>query len=415
MPNRNMPAANKHMLRKHRKTALALFIALTSGVAPQVFAAGFQLNAQSATGLGRAFAGDAIIADNASVMAKNAAAMSLFESPELSFGGIYIDTNVDVTDATYTPIIGDSVDASIDDIGGSSVIPNFYYIHPLSDSRWTVGVSAYSNFATDVGFPDGYVASEFGGETQLTSVNIGLSASYRINEQWSVGGGIDLIHGSGVIKREGLLNVDAKGEALGFNLGIAYELDENNRFGLSYRYSPELQAEGDVSMVGMTADSINIPLPDIVEFSGYHKLNNSFAVHYSLQFVEWSSFDALTADGFDASIKEYQWGNAGHLSLGGTYYANEKWQFRAGYMFDKAPTQELTSLSIPDSDRHWFTVGAGYQIDKDTTIDIGASYIVAEDAQINESLTTIPGTASNISATTNVDALSFGLQYSYRF
>jgi len=413
MPNnilvkKNAPAS-RHIL------SIAIAVSIASGTVWQVNAAGFQLNAQSGTGLGRAFAGDAIIADNASVMAKNAAAMSLFDAPELSFGGIYIDTNVDVIDATYTPIVGDSVDASIDDIGGSSFIPNFYYIHPLTDSRWTVGVSVYSNFATDVSFPDEYVASEFGGETQLTSVNLGLSASYRINEQWSIGGGIDLIHGSGVIKREGLLNVDAQGEALGFNVGVAYELDANNRFGLSYRYSPELQAEGDVSMVGMTADSINIPLPDIIEFSGYHRLTNRFAVHYSAQLVEWSSFDALTADGFETSIKEYQWGDAGHLSIGGTYYATEQWQFRAGYMYDKAPTQELTSLSIPDSNRHWFTLGAGYQVDKNTTIDVGASYILADDAHIHESLTTIPGTESSISATTNVDAISFGVQYSYRF
>ncbi|WP_408633480.1 outer membrane protein transport protein [Photobacterium marinum] len=47
----------------------------------QVQSAGFQLNSQSATGLGRAFSGDAIIADNAAVIAKNAAAMSLLDSP----------------------------------------------------------------------------------------------------------------------------------------------------------------------------------------------------------------------------------------------------------------------------------------------------------------------------------------------
>ncbi|MCZ8485164.1 outer membrane protein transport protein [Vibrio lentus] len=31
---------------------------------------------------------------------------------------------------------------------------------------------------------------------------------------------------------------EADGWAVGFNVGTVYELDENNRFGLSYRYSP---------------------------------------------------------------------------------------------------------------------------------------------------------------------------------
>ena len=51
--------------RLFKKTLLAVTVAFASG---QSMAAGFQINAQSATGIGRAFAGDAVIADNAAVM-----------------------------------------------------------------------------------------------------------------------------------------------------------------------------------------------------------------------------------------------------------------------------------------------------------------------------------------------------------
>lgn len=63
-------------MRLFKKSLLAVTVALASG---QTMAAGFQLNAQSATGIGRAFAGDAVIADNAAVMARNPAAMALFD------------------------------------------------------------------------------------------------------------------------------------------------------------------------------------------------------------------------------------------------------------------------------------------------------------------------------------------------
>ncbi|MGR5542342.1 outer membrane protein transport protein, partial [Vibrio campbellii] len=64
-------------MRLFKKSVVAVTVALAS---QQAVAAGFQLNAQSATGIGRAFAGDAVIADNASVMARNPAAMALFDS-----------------------------------------------------------------------------------------------------------------------------------------------------------------------------------------------------------------------------------------------------------------------------------------------------------------------------------------------
>ncbi|MGL5250896.1 MAG: outer membrane protein transport protein, partial [Enterovibrio sp.] len=75
------------MIKTHPLHLSVLCSALLSAsvlFSSSAFAAGFQVNGQSATGLGRAFAGDAVIADNASVMARNPAAMSLFDRPQLS-------------------------------------------------------------------------------------------------------------------------------------------------------------------------------------------------------------------------------------------------------------------------------------------------------------------------------------------
>ncbi|MET2973446.1 outer membrane protein transport protein, partial [Vibrio harveyi] len=111
--------------------------------------------------------------------------------------------------------------------------------------------------------------------------------------------GLDLIYGAGKLKRSAgtglcafptpmgcaageipqgtsLLNADATGFGVGFNVGTVFELDENNRFGLSYRYSPEIEAEGDVQYL-TNSDSngkLHMPLPDIAEFSGYHKITD---------------------------------------------------------------------------------------------------------------------------------------------
>ena len=95
--------------RLFKKSLLAVTITTITLASSQAMAAGFQLNSQSATGLGRAFAGDAVIADNASAMARNAAALALFDQTELSLGFNIIDSEVKVKGSEYISPLGVSI------------------------------------------------------------------------------------------------------------------------------------------------------------------------------------------------------------------------------------------------------------------------------------------------------------------
>ncbi|EAS40353.1 aromatic hydrocarbon degradation protein [Photobacterium profundum] len=407
--------------RLFTKTMIATAITLMS---QQALAAGFQLNAQSATGLGRAFAGDAVIADNASSMSRNAASMSLFDAPSLSLGLNVIDSDIDVKNATYNGVPTGGLNSSLDDqsVGDSTLVPNFYYIHPIND-QWAVGASIYSNFGTKTEFSSDYSANEYGGLTDVKSINFGLSASYRINQQWSVGAGVDVIYGEGKLQRNDpilesavlkgkVLDVDADGVGVGFNLGTVFELNDRNRFGLSYRYSPELETEGDITYGGqdLSSQKLLMPLPDMAEFSGFHKLNDKFAVHYSVQWIGWSAFDKLATDG-GVTLNDYEWKDGWHYALGGTYYLNNDWTLRAGYMYDTSAQDEITSISVPDSDRQWFSGGFTYHLDAKSNIDFGLTYLVGKDVDVSENT---PG-YSSITATTRANALLYGIQYSRSF
>ncbi|WP_165310686.1 outer membrane protein transport protein [Vibrio ziniensis] len=410
--------------RLFKRSLLAVTVTLAT---QQAMAAGFQLNAQSATGLGRAFAGDAVIADNASVMARNPAAMALFDKMELSLGFESITTMIEVKDATYTGV-GSISDT--DDVGGTSVAPNIHLIVPVND-KFAWGVNAYTNFGTRTEFSDSYAASEYGGTTDVKSANFGLAGSYRLNEQLSFGAGLDIIYGQGTFKRStsaviqsatgipqgtALVDIDkADGWAVGFNLGTVYELDENNRFGFGYHYSPEFTATDD------KGQEITLPLPDIAEFSGFHKITDtSFAVHYSVQWIGWSAFDKIEMRKLDGALvgtsydKQYQWQDGWHYSIGGTYYLNSDWTLRAGYMYDTSAQDELTSISVPDSDRQWLSAGFTYEIDDASNVDFGFTYLIGKDTKVNESVS-LGAAGTSVSATTRADAILMGLQYSRSF
>lgn len=408
--------------RLFTKTLLAATITLAT---QQATAAGFQLNAQSATGLGRAFAGDAVIADNASVMSRNAAAMALFDSSQFSAGVNYIKTDIDVTDIEYA---GQSLDSENNSSG--TPVPNIYYVHRLND-QWAFGAGIYSNFGTTNNFDDSFGATNgasiYGGTTEIKSINYALTVSYRINEQFSIGGGLDIVQGSGKLKRESAalaptgnttaLDIEADGIGLGWNLGTVYELDERNRFGFSYHYSPEIEAEGDMYMNNMAGGNaidgqkLLMPLPSMAEFSGYHEIKDTkFAVHYSVQWIGWSAFDELnTKEG--VNINNYEWQDGMHYAIGGTYFLNDAWTLRAGYMYDTSAQDELTSISVPDSDRQWLSGGFSYHFAKKHTVDFGFTYLMGDDVSVSETKAPTP----NLTATTHADAILAGVQYSYSF
>ncbi|MDM7484158.1 MAG: outer membrane protein transport protein [Vibrio metschnikovii] len=414
--------------RLFKKSLLAVTISLAT---QQAMAAGFQLNAQSATGLGRAFAGDAVIADNAAVMSRNPAAMALFDKMELSLGFEAIMTDIKVKNATYKSLPGTGLEqsssANYDDAGGTSIAPNIHLIVPVNE-QFAWGVNAYSNFGTRTDFGSNYAGGEYGGETEILSANFGVSGSYRVNDQWSVGAGLDLIYGQGTLKRSlsstlggnKVLDIDkADGFGVGFNIGTVYELDENNRFGLSYRYSPTITAkDGD--------KEVKLPLPDMAEFSGYHRIDNTaFAIHYSVQYIGWSAFDKLEFN--NRAPKAYEWQDGWHYSIGGTYFLNRDWTLRAGYMYDTSAQDKITSISVPDSDRQWLSAGFTYQIDDKSNFDFGFTYLMGKDVKVNEK-TENPNFGnpnagamagveylSSISGTTKADAILVGLQYSRSF
>lgn len=426
--------------RLFKKSLLAVTIATASLASQQAVAAGFQLNAQSATGIGRAFAGDAVIADNASVMARNPAAMALFDETSLSLGFESITSMIEVKDATYNNVLSGSSSANESEIGDTSIAPNIHLIVPIND-KFAWGINAYTNFGTKTKFSDSYAGPEYGGKTDVKSMNIGLAASYRLNEQWSFGAGLDVIYGKGKLQRKLSpaaamlaggdvgLDVDAEGWALGFNVGTVFELNDNNRFGLAYHYSPELEAKGDTTYINQqfNSDTIYMPLPDIVEFSGYHRIEDTkFAVHYSVQWIGWESFDVLESKKA-GDLNEYEWQDGMHYAIGGTYYLNRDWTLRAGYMYDTSAQDDLTSISVPDSDRHWFSTGFTYHLTEKSNIDFGFTYLMGEDVDVNE-FTENPAfgnpmagplanveNLSTLSGTTRADAILVGLQYSRSF
>lgn len=346
------------------RSALAVAVSLT---ATQAFAAGFQLNEYSTSALGRAFSGEGAVADDASVGSRNPAAMTLFDRPSMSAGAILINPSVDISGKS--PLTGNSTDAK--DIAPSAVVPNLHFIMPINE-KWSVGASTTTNFGLATEFKDNYSAGAIGGKTDLVTANFNVAGAYRLNDNFSFGLGLNAVYAdaeisrhtgelgqvaAGLTKNPALAKIPAnsnlaklKGDGWGYgwNAGMLYELDKDNRFSLTYRSKVTVKfKDGDFTqnIPGLldhsTKGKLDLNLPDIWEFSAYHRVAPKWAVHYTFAYTGWDSFQELKAtDKGNGNVlfeKHEGFKNAYRVALGTTYYHDDNWTFRGGIAFDDSP------------------------------------------------------------------------------
>ncbi|MEL7413983.1 MAG: outer membrane protein transport protein, partial [Pseudomonadota bacterium] len=155
-------------------------------------AAGFQVAEHSASGLGRAFSGEGAIADNASVLARNPAAMTLFKEAQFSGALSIVDPEVNVYDTYHNE--------HAKDVAPLQIVPAGYYISPIND-QWAWGIGMFTTYGVATDYPDDISAGDMAGDTSLLSVNINPNVAYRINEQFSIGGGINLVYAHAELTR----------------------------------------------------------------------------------------------------------------------------------------------------------------------------------------------------------------------
>ncbi|MDB4275984.1 outer membrane protein transport protein [Akkermansiaceae bacterium] len=187
--------------------------------------------------------------------------------------------------------------------------------------------------------------------------------------------------------------------AFGYNVGILFELSDKTRFGLHYRSAVDLSLNGTADIGGAFAPlmggasttldaSLEVELPDTLEFSAYHELNDKLAIHADVLWTGWSKFQELAPITNNAGVDSRvyvrgNWSDAFRFSVGATYKYSDRLTLRAGAAYDESPasTPDRT-LRIPDADRIWLSIGGTYVINESYNLDFGFTHILADDATI---------------------------------
>ncbi|EGR4341133.1 TPA: outer membrane protein transport protein [Vibrio cholerae] len=431
---------------KTNKTLLSCAVAFgLASVSTFTQAAGFQLAEYSATGLGRAYAGEAAMADNASAQWRNPAMLTYLEGTQVSAGAIYVNPNVDVQGTVNHAQLG-KTHASSNDFAHDAVIPNFYLSRQLNE-QVALGFALGTNYGMETDLGTEFAASHFGNQASVISKEANLNIAYQILPQLSIGGGVRYVMGEGhfgatapaknlirhpvtnnvmtLPKGTTLKYMEGEDNSWGWQVGSAWQINQDHRVGFAYKSEVVMDFEGHaegVSYGSYKPGMMSVTLPATAELASFHQLNDQWAIHASINWTDWSSFKELTAVFPEKSdlIKSENWEDNYRFALGTTYQYDAKLALRAGVAYDTSAVDDKNrTATIPETDRTWVSVGGSYVATPQLTLDAGFTYIFAKDATINEPRDASDQTAAAIGGafTGNVsgNVWLIGVQANYRF
>ena len=425
-------------------------------------AAGFALIEQSVPGMGTAYAGAAATADSVDTLYFNPAGMTRLPGTRAGAAVHLIEPNTEFNnegtrDVVGNPILGgDGGDAS-----DLAAVPHFYLTHQLNDKTW-LGLAVNAPFGLTTEYKSDWVGRYHAIKSQVTTVNINPSIAFRVNDQFSLALGVSAMYLDGEFTNAvdfGLLNLPLPGNPLagwagdptvgagdadgklkmtaddwswGGNVGLLYRAFRGypHRHPLSLRGQTETRRETPSSAASAiqlcrgfsnTDVKVDVDLPATASLSGFHQLNREWAVVGDYTWTGWSSIPELRFK-FDNSLPDgvttFDWKDTSRVAIGTIYTPeNSDWTYRLGAAYDESPIKDAASRSarLPDADRIWLSVGAGFNPSADLRIDFGYAHLFKKDAKISKTATgedQLRG-ALNGSYEGSIDILSIEAQYTF--
>ncbi|UVE16520.1 outer membrane protein transport protein [Pseudomonas sp. LS44] len=415
------------------KTTLALTIGALS---THSLASGYAINEQSVSSMGTSFAGRSSSAEDATTIFGNPAGMSRLKREQVSAGAAMIYARTDIDDAR-----GSFRGSNDGDMVPLVAAPMGYYVKPIDD-KWTFGIGMYVPFGLVTDYESGFQGRYFGDRSEVRVITVQPTISYRFNDQLSVGFGptINRVDGeltSAALNRatlgtnDGKVKVKGDDTALGYNVGVLYQITAQTRAGLTYHSMVDYKLEGDTEINGSGFGpfngskydaSLKLKTPESVDFSVTHELNADWTLYAGSTWTRWSRLEAIVVEneGVPALLasslspirEDQNWHDTWAHAIGVAYKLNPQWTLRTGVSVDQSPTNnEDRSPRIPTNDRKAISFGAAWSPSDEVTVDVAYSYLQEDDAKIND----VSATKGAYSSTFKNSAHGLGAQLTYRF
>jgi long-chain fatty acid transport protein len=395
-----------------KRTLLATACAAIALVAAHgaAFAAGFQVREQSAVGLGRAFSGEAVAAEDASGVWYNPAQAARFPDTTVTgtISGIFADTTLEnagsflsLPGGVQAPITGPAGDDPLD----PAAVPAFAAVWPLNP-RLNAAVSVNAPFGLTSDYNDGYFGRYDSTRSQLAVIDGSFTLAGLITPRTSVGASLHVQYIDAELENalpdplgrgaafDGLSRLQGDDISAGWSLGVTQQLTPQLLVAASYRSEIRHNLDGEVRVTGLSGpaaagNSVRpaqaaVTLPDSARLAVAWRATDRLLLTAQAEWVGWSDFDVLEVQlaGGGTSATPFLYRDRVNYGVGADYDLTDRWTVRGGLSWDPTPTREgERSTRVPDGDRIWVATGATRRFDDNSKVDVGLAYVAVSEEQ----------------------------------
>lgn len=337
------------------------------------YGSGFAIFTQGASALGQ---GNATIAhgEDPSIVFYNPALMNQLEGTQVLVG-----TTTLISSRRFEST---STESSTD--SSKVFFPStFYATHKLNE-RLSAGLGVFSPFGLGTTWNEDWEGRYISTTSDMRTFVINPVVSYRIFPGLSIAAGPDILFLDATLEKklkiaplpDASQKFTGNGTGLGYNIGIAYDVNPAFSLGLTYRSEIKVGIDGEATFqvppgtppmiaaqLANAKGKTSLTLPQQAQAGICYKGFTSWVIEVGARWEGWSSFDELKINLNDgrSMVTKRIWKDTLSYNLGGRYQVNDTVALLAGYLYGDTPVPDETfDPSIPDARTHVFSLGSAF-------------------------------------------------------
>lgn len=407
---------------------IVLILVALMGLASSVNAAGFRLADQDAkaTGMGNAFTA---VADNASAVWYNPAAITNLEGTNVSLGTVMV----------YPTMEHKNTNGTTDEIEKTLHIPPHFYATRKINDQWSLGLGVNAPFGLSTEWdPATANTRTVATKSEVKAINANLNGAYKLNEKFSFAAGVDYVTMDATLNKKlertaaPTYNIEqtleGDGTGLGYNAAVQYKHSDKWNFAANYHSKVKVAMDGKINIpmpvTGVPAidtykttnkdAETEITLPDLFQVGAAYKYSDKWLFSAEADYTNWTTYRRIVIDytrddgSVTQSIDNKNWESTWAFRLGTEYKHSDTLKFRAGTFYDMNPVkEEYFETRVPDTDRVAFAIGAGWN-KNNVTVDVSYMYLMFLEREVDSATASLDG---KYNSAAHLPAITIGYKF----
>lgn len=387
------------------------------------WALGIRISDQHAEAVAR---GNAFVAtaDNPSALYYNPAGITQLDGLQAAAGAYAVgfETKVDLDN-------GDSFSTTND---AWQFVPQTFLTYKPAGQPVAMGLGIYSPFGFSLDYPDDTSFRTLAHKGKIQTLTVTPVLALQVTRSLSLAIGAMVTYGKAELERGVLapgdqFRFEGDGVGYGFNAGLLWVPHKMHHFGVSYRSAYSIDFDGDSRLQYDGFDvptpfgpfpvpgvdqrqgaNANFQFPQIVVLGYAFTPTDDWNFEFNLDWSDWNNLNVVTLEQKSGNVLlPFNWRSSFFYEFGVTKKFSHGLRASVGYMYtENSVPNESFNPSVPDMDRHVFSVGVGQRL-KSFTWDVAYQYTHGPTRNIEQ------GTAADGNYSFDSHAISVSVGYQF--